>query len=170
MSMHGLQLGFLKFIILLAVLTVVMPTPFLAAAEDGTFTGTWIASGERQVQDFAEGREVFTYRVKGHLNLKDSLGGVADFWSECSGLWDAKTGSTARCAWRGLDGQKVFIVMDGQPLKEGVQVTGEIIGGTGKLEGITGAFTFTWTSVFINEDTDTLTGHTENISGTYRLP
>jgi hypothetical protein len=95
---------------------------------------------------------------------------VADFWSECSGLWDAQTGSTARCVWRGLEGQKVFIVMDGQPLEEGVQVTGEIIGGTGKLEGIQGAFTFTWTSVFINEDTDTLTGHTENISGTYRLP
>ena len=53
MSRHGLQLGFLKFVILLAALTVVMPTPFLAAAEDGTFTGTWIAIGERQVQDFA---------------------------------------------------------------------------------------------------------------------
>ena len=81
-----------------------------------------------------------------------------------------QTGSTARCAWRGLEGQKVFIVMDGQPLEEGVLVNGEIIGGTEELAGITGAFTFTWTSVFINEDTDTLTGHTENISGTYRLP
>ena len=169
MSRHGLQLGILKFAILLAVVTVVMPTPLLAAAENGTFTGTWIASGERQVQDFAESREVFTYRVKGHVNLKDNLGEVADFWSTCSGLWDATTGSTARCVWRGLEGQKVF-VMDGQPLKEGVQVTGEIIGGTGKLEGIQGSFTFTWTSVFINEDTDTLTGHTENISGTYRIP
>ena len=39
---------------------------------------------------------MFTYSVKGHVNLKNGLGGVADFWSECSGLWDAKTGSTAR--------------------------------------------------------------------------
>jgi hypothetical protein len=170
MSRHGMQLGFLKFVILLVAVTVVMPTPFLTAAEDGTFTGTWIASGERQVQDFVEGREVFTFRVKGHVNLKDGLGEVADFWSACSGLWDAETGSTARCVWRGLEGQKVFIVMNRQPLKEGVQVTGKIIGGTGKLEGIEGAFTFTWTAVFIDEDNNTLTGHTENISGTYRLP
>lgn len=170
MSRHGLRLGLLKFVILLAAVTGVMPTPFSAATEEGTFTGTWIASGERQMQDFAKGRDVFTYSVKGHLNLKDSLGEVADFWSECSGLWDAETGSTARCVWRGLEGQKVFIVMDGQPLEEGVQVTGEIIGGTEKMAGIKGSFTFTWTSVFINEDTDTLTGHTENISGIYRIP
>jgi hypothetical protein len=157
-----------RLFICLAIL-VFFTAPGLAA-DEGTFTGTWIASGTRQIQDFAQGREVFTFHVKGHVNLQDNLGEVADFWSECAGLWDAEIGSTTRCVWRGLEGQKVFIALDGQPLEEGVKVTGEIVGGTGRLEGITGRFTFTWTSVFINEDTDTLTGHTENISGSYRIP
>lgn len=170
MLRHSLQSCLGKLVGLLFTLTIFMPVSLAAAAEDGTFTGTWIASGERQVQEFAEDREVFTFRVKGHLNLKDNLGEVADFWSDCSGLWDAETGGVTRCVWRGMEGQKVFVAMDGQPLAEGVQVAGNIIGGTGKMEGIEGSFTFTWSSVFINEDTDTLTGHTENISGTYRIP
>jgi hypothetical protein len=157
-------------IILFVILMLCMPAVPSGAAQEGTFSGSWIATGTRQLQEFAEGREVFTFQVKGHVNLIDNLGEVTDFWSQCTGLWDAATGSTTRCVWRGMEGQKIFITLDGQPLEEGVQVRGEIIGGTGKLKGITGAFTFTWSSVFINPDTDTLTGHTENISGTYRIP
>lgn len=170
MSRTSLQSGFLKFVILLVAVTMVMPTPFLAAAEEGTFTGTWIASGERQPQEFAEGRDVFTFRVEGHLNLKTGLHEVVDFWSECSGLWDAATGSTARCVWRDLEGQKVFVVLERQPLEEGARVTGEIIGGTGELNGITGKFAFSWSSLFINDTLDTLTGHAKDISGTYHIP
>jgi len=170
MSRYSLPSGFLTSVILLATIAMVMPTPFLAAAENGTFTGTWIASGKRQAQDFAEGRDVFTYRVEGHLNLKDGLGEVVDLWSECSGLWDAKTGSMTRCVWRGMEGQKAFIVMERQSLDEGARVTGEIIGGTGKLSGITGVFTFTWSSMFFNDEYNTLTGHAKDISGTYQIP
>jgi hypothetical protein len=167
------QRGFshsLKCALLLVAFTIWLPAPFSAAAEEGAFTGTWIASGERQLQDFMAGRRVFTFRVNGHMNLKDPLGKVSDFWAECSGLWDAATGATARCVWRGERGQEIFVVLDGQPLETGVQVSGRIVGGTGRFEGIEGAFTFTWTSVFINKDTSTLTGHTENIAGTYRIP
>lgn len=170
MSRHGSHSRLSRLVGLLITVTLFGPLSFAAAAEEGTFTGTWIASGTRQIQDFAEGREVFTFHVKGHVNLRDNLGEVADFWSECSGLWDAETGNSARCVWRGLEGQKIYIVMDGQPLEEGVQITGQVVGGTGKLEGIEGTFSFTWTSIFINADTDTLTGHTENLSGTYRIP
>jgi len=170
MPRRTLKSWLVKLVSLLIAVTAFWPAPYAAAAEEGTFSGTWIASGAREIQDFAEGREVFTFHVEGHVNLRDNLGGVADFWSECSGLWDAAVGSTTRCVWRGLEGQKVFIVLDGQPLAEGLQVSGQIVGGTGKLAGVEGAFTFTWTSVFINGDTDTLTGHTENIAGTYRIP
>ena len=158
------------FVFSFVFVTMLAQVPNPSTAEEGTFTGTWIASGERQLQDFMEGRQVFTFHVKGHVNLKDPVGDVTDFWSDCSGLWDAQTGSTARCVWRSMDGQRVFIVMNGQLLQEGLQVTGEIVGGTGILAGIEGSFTFTWTSVFVNEDADTLTGHTENLAGTYRMP
>ena len=170
MPRRGFVSGLWLCVFFLVFAIMVAQVPNTSAAEEGAFTGTWIASGERQLQDFMEGRQVFTFHVKGHVNLKDQLGDVADFWSECSGLWDARTGSTARCVWRSMDGPKVFIVMNGQLLEEGLQVTGEIVGGTDRLSGIAGSFTFTWTSVFVNEDTDTLTGHTENIAGTYRMP
>lgn len=170
MPTRGFVPGSWLFVFFFIFVTMVAQVPNPSAAEEGTFTGTWIASGERQLQDFMEGRQVFTFHVKGHVNLKGHLGGVADFWSECSGLWDAAVGSTTRCVWRGLEGQKAFIVMDGQPLEEGGRVNGQIVGGTGKLAGVEGSFTFTWTAVFVNADTDTLTGHTENITGTYRMP
>jgi hypothetical protein len=140
------------------------------AAAEGTFAGSWIASGQCHRLDFMPGREVFTYRVRGHVNLKNGMGAIADFWSECTGLWDAETGSTGRCVWRGRDGDRAFVVLSGQSLSEGIKVRAEVVGGTGALAGVQGAFTFTWTSVFINPDTDTLTGHTEDIVGTYRIP
>jgi hypothetical protein len=159
-----------KYVLLFFALTLWFSTFSPAAAEEGTFTGTWVATGERQLQDFMAGRRVFTFRLHGHMNLKTPLGQESDYWTECSGLWDAATGADARCVWRGQEGQNVFVVLNGQPLETGVQVSGQIIGGTGRLEGIEGAFTFTWTSVFINKDTASLTGHTKNIAGTYRIP
>ena len=159
-----------KHVLFLAAFILLISAFSQAAAEEGAFAGSWVASGERHLQDFMPGRRVFTFRLQGHMNLKDPLGEVSDFWAECSGLWDAATGATARCVWRGEGDQKVFVTLDGQPLEAGVQVHGRIVGGTGSLTGIQGAFTFTWASVFINKDTATLAGHTENVAGTYRIP
>jgi hypothetical protein len=154
---------------LIGVLSALVPGA-AGGAEEGSFTGRWIASGKRQLLDFLPDREVFTYRVQGHVNLKDNLGTEADYWSECTGLWDSVSGSTGRCVWRARSGERVFIVLRGQLLNEGVKVRADVIGGTGSLAGVQGSFEFTWSSVFINPDTDTLTGHTEDIAGTYRIP
>ncbi|MBW2707018.1 MAG: hypothetical protein JRD84_12015, partial [Deltaproteobacteria bacterium] len=54
--------------------------------------------------------------------------------------------------------------------KKGVRVTGEFVGGTGNLKGIGGSFTFTWFSVFINKDQGIFTGHTKDLTGSYRIP
>ncbi len=156
----------------IAVLTLLLllPVPYTRAAEEGTFTGTWIASGQRQVLDFVPDREVFTFKLQGHVNLTNNLGKVADFWSECTGLWDSETGSEGRCAWRSPKGEKAFIVLRGRLMEEGIQVTAEVVGGTGSLQDVEGIFTFTWTSVFRDPDTGSLTAHTENIEGSYRIP
>jgi hypothetical protein len=74
MSRYGLRVKGRHYGVLLLAFTVFMTPSFAAAAEEGTFTGTWIASGKRQSQDFAEGRAVFTYSVKGHVNLKNGRG------------------------------------------------------------------------------------------------
>ncbi|MBL0713666.1 MAG: hypothetical protein JJV98_08185 [Desulfosarcina sp.] len=165
----------LTVLLMLTMVTVIsalagLPAPAASAAEEGTFRGTWIASGTKEPIDFAPGRDIFTYHVTGLVNLGEGLGEVTDYWSECVGLWDSQTGSTGRCVWRGLKGQKVYIALSGRLLEEGVKVTGEVVGGSGHLEGVQGTFTFTWSSVFINKDTGTLTAHSEDLAGSYRIP
>ena len=150
-----------------------------SAEETGSFAGTWVANGQRQAFDFVEGREVGTFKLAGHVSLKDKLGEIEDFWAECVGLSDSVTGSSVRCVWwspgekslwRSPIGKKAYSVLRGQPLKEGVKVTGEFVGGTGSLKGLTGMFSFTWTSTFTDEDQGIFTGHTKDLSGSYRIP
>ena len=146
------------------------PVPEAVAEQSGIFSGTWIASGQRETFDFVEGREVGTFKLTGHVNLQDEVGEAKDYWAECVGLSDSVAGSSARCVWRSMEGEKVYIVLSGQPLKKHIKVTGEFVGGTGSLQGIEGTFTFTWSSVFVNENQGIFTGHTQDLKGTYKIP
>ena len=61
-------------VIRLAIITIfafaaVMPIPEASAEETGTFTGTWVANGQRQPFEFVAGREVGTFYLAGNVNL-----------------------------------------------------------------------------------------------------
>lgn len=142
----------------------------VAAEQAGSFSGSWIASGQRHAFDFAEGREVGTFKLTGHVNLEDEIGTTRDFWAECVGLADSVSGSAVRCVWRSLDGAKAYSVLHGRPMKTHLQIDGEFVGGTGQLEGIEGTFRFSWSSVFVDERRETFTGHTRDLEGSYRIP
>jgi len=157
-------------IIVIFAVAALITAPHASAEQSGTFSGTWIASGKRQPFDFVEGREVGTFKLAGNVSLKDEFGGIEDFWAECVGLSDSVAGSSVRCVWRSLKGAKAYSVLSGQPLKKGVKVTGEFVGGTGSLKGVTGTFTFTWTSTFIDKEQGMFTGHTKDLSGSYQIP
>ncbi len=158
------------FLAMLVTIVAILPIQLASAEQAGTFTGTWVASGKRQPFDFVKGREVGTFKLAGHVNLKDEIGETEDYWAECIGLADSLAGSSVRCVWRSLEGEKAYSVLSGQPLKEGVKVTGEFVGGTGSLKGLTGSFAFTWTSTFTDQNQGVFTGHTEDITGSYRIP
>lgn len=161
--------GWPGVIVLLAFLF--QPAGWCAAEDTGIFKGTWIVSGTYQTLDFAEGREVFTFRLSGHVNLKGEIGTVTDLWSECIGLWDAGTGSATRCVWRTPEGEDAaYSILEGRLVEEGVRVTGQFTGGAGRLKGLTGSLSFTWSSVFRNPTQQRITGHTEDLSGSYQLP
>ena len=157
-------------IVVIFAVTVLLPTLQASAEQTGSFTGSWVASGKHQPFDFVEGRRVSTFNLAGNVSLKDDFSGIEDFWAECIGLSDSIGGSSVRCVWRSLKGEKAYSVLSGQPLKESVKVTGEFVGGTGSLKGLTGMFSFTWTSTFRDEDQGIFTGHTEDLSGSYRIP
>lgn len=161
----------LAFALILPLLVMDFILPRDASAGGaGSFAGTWIASGQHQAFDFVGEREVGTFRLTGHVNLQDDIGEVRDYWAECVGLSDSVAGGSARCVWRSMQGDKAYIVITGQPLKEHVKVTGEFVGGIGGLQGIEGTFTFTWSSVFINKNQGVFTGQTKDLKGSYKIP
>lgn len=157
-------------IIVIFAVAALISVPQASAEQTGSFTGSWVASGKRQVFDFVEGREVGTFDLAGNVSLKDEFSGIEDFWAECVGLSDSVAGGSVRCVWRSLKGEKAYSVLRGQPLKEGVKVTGEFVGGTDSLKGLTGTFNFTWTSTFTDKNRGIFTGHTKDLKGTYKIP
>jgi hypothetical protein len=156
--------------IVIFAFAALMPTPEASAEQTGIFTGTWAASGQRQPFEFVAGREVGTFSLAGNVSLKDKFGEINDFWAECIGLSDSAAGSCVRCVYRSLKGEKAYSVISGQPFKKGVKVNGEFVGGTGSLKGLTGTFTFIWSSTFFDRTQEMFTGQTNDLSGSYNIP
>jgi len=75
-----------------------------------------------------------------------------------------------RCVWRSLKGEKAYSVLSGQALEEGVRVTGEFVGGTDRLKGLTGTFDFTWKHTITDQNQGIFTGFTQDLNGTYKIP
>lgn len=142
------------------------------AADPQSFDGTWVASGSKEVLSMGEKRQVALFRLAGHVNLKNEVGKVSDYWSECIGLADSETGSNVRCVWHGPNDQEIYLTLQGDKLSEGSSVTGKIIGGTGSTAGITGSIQFKWSSMSAHSvnDVTTIGGYAKELKGTYQLP
>jgi hypothetical protein len=143
------------------------------AAESGEFKGAMIANGTRTSFPFGDGRQVFTFKLAGHVNLQTALGKKKDYWSECVGLADSVTGIVGRCVWKDLAGPEIYVTLQSDRLQQGSQVTGTIVGGTGNLSGISGELSFNWASVITLTEAEgvvSVTGQTRNLSGSYQVP
>ena len=114
------------------------------AAEEGAFTGTWVANGSKEVLALGSGRETAIFKLSGHVRLTNKIGKESDYWAECIGLADVETGSEVRCVWTSMGGDEVYLTMKGTRMEKGSSVAGSIIGGTGAAKGITGTLRFTW--------------------------
>jgi hypothetical protein len=144
------------------------------AAEAGEFSGKWIANGVKEVFISNSDIQIYTFDFSGHINLQSSLGKKNDYWAECVGLSDSATGATARCVWKDLDGAEIYVSLQSGAIKKDKRVTGIILGGSEKLEGISGEFSYSWSSVStqLNENgrKTTITGQTLDLSGSYVIP
>jgi len=142
------------------------------AGTSGTMTGTWVANGTKDVLPFGEQRETALFKLAGHVSLKEPLGLHKDYWAECIGLADTESGSDARCVWRSLDGQEIYIILKSQRLAMGSTVSGTIVGGTGPLDGVKGSLNFEWTTMsFQRQNNSTeIGGYATNLKGSFQLP
>lgn len=147
--------------------------PSVLAAEEGTFAGTWVANGSKEVLAFGSDREIALFKISGDVNiLNNKIGKKSNYWSECIGLADSETGSDIRCVWRSLDGQEIYLSLKGTRMEKGSSITGSIIGGTGAFKGITGTLRFTWSMMSFNQvNSETgISGFSKDLKGTYKLP
>jgi hypothetical protein len=168
---HSILLVFL----VCANLFFVIPGVFVSpgnSAESGTFSGTWVANGSKEILSFGESRETALFKLSGHVNLQNQVGKESDYWSECIGLADTETGSNVRCVWRSLDGQEIYLTLKGDRLTEGSSVTGKIIGGNKAAKGITGSVVFQWSSMSAHSinNKNNIGGYANELSGSYQLP
>jgi hypothetical protein len=146
--------------------------PSVLAAEEGTFAGTWVANGSKEVLALGSERETALFKLSGDVNLTNRIGKESNYWSECIGLADSETGSDIRCVWRGLDGDEIYLTMQGTRMEKGSSITGSIIGGTGKAKGVAGTLHFTWSMMSfkqVNDETG-ISGFSKDVSGAYKLP
>jgi hypothetical protein len=154
------------------LLAVVSPTVG-HAADSGEFKGSWIANGTRNPFPFGADRQVYPFRLVGHVSLETTLGKAKDYWSECVGLADSATGVIGRCVWKDLAGPEIYITLQGDKLQQEGLISGTIVGGSGALAGISGDLTFNWAAVVVLADADgtvTVTGQTRSLGGHFRLP
>lgn len=159
-------------LIMFAALFLLGVTAGAQAAESGTFSGTWSASGTRESMDFGSEREVALLKFSGHVNLRDGVGSHVDYWARCIGLGDTGTGSAIRCIWRSLEGQELYVALRAEQMAQGAQVSGEIVGGSGELTGITGTLSFQWSTLSLQRNGNILAvgGYAKELQGTYTLP
>jgi len=143
------------------------------AGEKGSFTGFWMANGSKEVLALGKNRETALFKLAGHVNLKnDKIGKEKDFYAQCIGLSDFSTGSDSRCVWRTVDGEEIYLTFHGTRMEQGSRIAGNIVGGTGKFEGISGSLHFTWTSMSFAQMQDEagIGGFTQDLTGSYQLP
>ena len=142
------------------------------AAESGEFSGSWVANGSRENFPFSADREVYTFKLAGHVSLETKLGKKKHYWSECVGLSDTASGAVARCVWKDLDGPEIYLTLQSDRLQSDQQVTGTIVGGSEHLEGISGELSFVWSSISFQREggKSMVSGQTLDLSGSYQLP
>lgn len=166
---------FIVFLILFNLVFIApgsITTSGIAAGTSGSFTGTWVANGTRDVLSFGDNRDVALLKLSGHVNLKDQVGMQKDYWSECIGLADTESGSNVRCVWRGPNGQEIYIVLQSELLATGASVSGAIVGGTGSAAGIRGELKFEWSTMSLQKQNNVIEvgGYATDLKGSFQLP
>ena len=163
-----------SIILLPAVLLVSMSAALLLAqevAKEGSFTGSWSVSGTSKSVDM-DGGSAQLMEVKGPVQLRSQGGLAREFDAECVAVRREGLGSIGRCSWTDADGDQIFIEIAGTivgPAGTARDSEGEVVGGTGKYEGMEGAYHTEW--LFIDSRFDSkVIGRDTKTEGTWRRP
>jgi hypothetical protein len=142
-------------------------------AKEGSFEGNWNLEGTAETVEM-EGKEVSVYRVEGPVKITNSSSGMKrHFHSRCVGVSDEKTGGVGRCIWEDEDGEGLFLQLAGTIVGStgtSRESDGIVVGGTGKYEGIAGAFKVDWLFLESAFEAGKITARDTNFTGSWILP
>ena len=141
-----------------------------AAASDGwrEFQGSWNAVGSRHAIPLGGERRGAVIELHGTMLLAGSGRPGVGFRSDVIALADSATGLVGRSVWTDEHGDQVFSDIKGEGTKDNNHITGTFLGGTGRYEGATGTYEFSWQYVLEAED-GAIQGRAVGLKGRVRL-
>jgi hypothetical protein len=132
------------------------------------FAGTWTAAGSRNIMRMGNDRRAAISTFEGSLVLAGSKGVGVGFRSEAVLFNDTATGMIGRAVWTDEHGDQVFSELQGEGTSAENKISGTFVGGTGRYQGATGTYAFSWRFVIENED-GVVEGQSIGLNGRVRV-
>lgn len=174
-SRRALRLSRLSTIALASLLSVIgcrPSVPMSASSSAGDvwheFQGTWTAAGNRYVMDLGRDRRASIANLEGSLLLFGSSRPAVGFRAEAIVLNDSVTGLVGRAVWTDERGDEAYSELRGEGAATTNKIVGTFLGGTGRYEGATGTYDFSWQFLLETED-GTVQGQSIGLKGRVRV-
>ncbi len=160
---------------LLGLLATLLGTATANAAElqkTGNFQANWTAVGTAQTLVLDESRSATILRLRGEISVKSDAGLKPALQTDCVGLnlKKAKSIGSGRCVWIDSDGDRMISEISGILSEKASKARGNFIGGTGKYEGLEGAYELEWQYLQEIEEEGTIHGYSTSLTGNWMLP
>ena len=146
--------------------------PAQGAAEDSewhAFSGTWTAAGRRQDIALGSDRRASVADYSGSLMLYGTARPALGFRVEAVVLNDSATGLIGRAVWTDDTDDHVYSELRSEATPAGNRIVGTFIGGSGRYQGATGTYAFSWRFLLETED-GLVQGQSTEFSGKVRIP
>jgi hypothetical protein len=132
------------------------------------FAGTWTAAGNRSIMRMGSNRQAAISTLEGSLVMADSKGVGVGFRSQVVVFNDSATGMIGRAVWTDEHGDQVFSELRGEGTAADNKINGNFVGGTGRYQGATGTYAFSWRFMIENED-GVVQGQSIGLNGRVRV-
>jgi hypothetical protein len=133
-------------------------------AEWHEFNGTWTAAGSRQAIGLGGDRRASVADYSGSLMLYGPSRPALGFRAEAVVLNDSFTGLVGRAVWTDDVGDQVYSELRGETTSTGNRIFGTFLGGSGRYQGATGTYEFSWRFLLEGED-GTVQGQSMGFNG-----
>jgi len=143
-------------------------TRTVGSTEEGTFEGSWSATGTRHIIPLGGERRGSLVDLQGTMLLAGAGRPGVGFRAEVIAMGDTQTGLVGRAVWTDEHGDQVFSEIKGEGTAAQNHIEGTLLGGTGRYAGATGSYEFSWQYV-IEADEGAIQGRAVGLKGRVRL-